>query len=740
MALEKIGRYQIKKKLGQGGMATVFHAFDPRFERDVAVKVLPRAFLHDNLFQARFEREAKTVAALEHGAIVPVYDFGEEDGQPYIVMRLMSGGSLEDKLKKGALSIPEAVKILDQLGSGLDAAHSHGVIHRDMKPANILFDQYGNAYLSDFGIARLTESSHTLTGENILGTPAYMSPEQVQGDKDLDGRCDQYALGIIFYQMLIGHVPYQATTPAKVMMMHILEPVPDISAVSSEIPQMVEVWFTKVLSKEPEDRFETVTEMVEALKHATQGQSHPTLAATLAKIDRIPEKTTALRQQPSPPAEAKTKRGKKPLLIGAIGVVGIAVLSLLLLGYFGWQGQGPLAMLQPAFPTSSVPTSPVAPSLESTATEVAAVAPDSSPSPTPTKFSPTETQASTSTSPTPSSDNEETPTPTATNAAPEVITQGGAAQVAFINANDIWLINLDGSDLEQLTTDGVTKHDLNWHPNGKDLYFISGRCIWTVNVEMETKQVEYVICLETAKSLDEFSISPDGKQVAISLNMELYLVPFDKDRLKQARYSTHLEDMSDCEAFDPWAITEGEPEQVKDVHWSDDGNILTVMFVGNVGGIKGDAVRVLDIEDCNQQPDRLDVFPAGRLEVDNYSDSPTLENFAYDGGFLYAFTNFVRNDGYGDLYIYNGDLRIGDEKVNPINEKCCYRDPVFSPDGRYLLFTYQSMDTGGNAQLYYILYATMGTGASYEPLPVPDDFFSDPRVKPEPALRPVGGE
>ena len=161
MSAEQFGRYVIKGELGRGGMATVFHAYDPRFERDVAIKVLPREFLHDPQFRVRFEREAKTIALIEHPAIVPVYDFGEEEGQPYIVMRYMSGGSLSDRLAQGPLPINEVINMINRLAPALDAAHSKGVIHRDMKPGNILYDQYGNSFLSDFGIARLHQSSNT---------------------------------------------------------------------------------------------------------------------------------------------------------------------------------------------------------------------------------------------------------------------------------------------------------------------------------------------------------------------------------------------------------------------------------------------------------------------------------------------------------------------------------------------------------------------------------------------------
>src|SRR5215510_10901853 len=144
MVPEKIGRYQIKSELGRGGMATVYRGYDPRFKREVAIKVLPREFLHDPTFRTRFEREAETIAALEHPAIVPVYDFGEDDGQLFLVMRYMGGGSLSDRLEKGPLPLPRTVDILERLAPALDKAHALGVVHRDLKSANILFDEDDN--------------------------------------------------------------------------------------------------------------------------------------------------------------------------------------------------------------------------------------------------------------------------------------------------------------------------------------------------------------------------------------------------------------------------------------------------------------------------------------------------------------------------------------------------------------------------------------------------------------------
>ena len=182
-APEKIGRYEIKGELGRGGFATVYHGYDPRFEREVAIKFLPPELIHaDPQFKVRFEREAKIIAQLEHPAIVPVYDVGEENNQPYFVMRYMGGGSLSESIKSQVFSLEEAVRILEQIAPGMDEAHASGIVHRDLKPGNILFTTKGVPLISDFGIAKFTQGEGgSVTGSAIIGTPAYMAPEQASG-------------------------------------------------------------------------------------------------------------------------------------------------------------------------------------------------------------------------------------------------------------------------------------------------------------------------------------------------------------------------------------------------------------------------------------------------------------------------------------------------------------------------------------------------------------------------------
>src|SRR5512138_568587 len=222
---QKIGQYQLISVIGQGGMATVYKAYQPAFDRHVAVKVLGSQLSQDPTFVKRFQREAKVVARIEHRSIVPIYDYGEHDGLYYIVMRLIEGGTLRKKMYYEKISLPLAARIIEQVGEALDYAHHHNVIHRDLKPSNILLDERGNAYLTDFGIAKMLGSNTQVTQSGVVGTPSYMSPEQCQG-KTLGPVSAIYSLGTILFEVLTGTVPFEADTPLSVMYMHVRDPIP----------------------------------------------------------------------------------------------------------------------------------------------------------------------------------------------------------------------------------------------------------------------------------------------------------------------------------------------------------------------------------------------------------------------------------------------------------------------------------------------------------------------------------
>ena len=273
MIPNKIGRYQIKGELGEGGLGAVYLAHDPNFGRDVALKVISPHFLWHQPQQKgevlrRFRREARVIGLLEHPAVVPVYDFGKHNGLPFIVMRLMPGGSLIDRLDAGPLPPSEIVRILAQLAPALDEAHQRGIIHRDLKPDNILFDSRDMPYLADFGMAKLTHASQKFTAiGTFLGTAAYISPEQARGDDHIDGRSDIYSLGATLYHMLTGQPPYHLVHPAALAHFHMNEPVPRLHELRHDLPAGCQEIIDRVMAKDPNQRYNTAQEFVRALKY-----------------------------------------------------------------------------------------------------------------------------------------------------------------------------------------------------------------------------------------------------------------------------------------------------------------------------------------------------------------------------------------------------------------------------------------------------------------------------------------
>lgn len=278
-------------------MSVVYLAHDPRVDRDVAIKMLPSDVRDQPGVRRRFEREARTVAALEHPAIVPIYDFGEEDRRPYLVMRYMHGGSLADRMKT-RMSLAMAARIVARIASALDEAHNRGVIHRDLKPGNILFDDRGNAFLTDFGIVKITEANDnsSATGTLVLGTPAYMSPEQALG-KPLDRRTDIYALGSVLYEMLSGAPPYSGPTGMSIAMKHVVEAVPSLQLYRPDLPEEADAVLAKAMSKDVSERFESAGEMAQALNAVVR--AYPQEAAF------VPNDPMPVRQLPAVPMDTE---------------------------------------------------------------------------------------------------------------------------------------------------------------------------------------------------------------------------------------------------------------------------------------------------------------------------------------------------------------------------------------------------------------------------------------------------
>lgn len=258
----RLGAYEVLEVLGRGGMGTVYKGYQPSVERYVAIKVLPPHPGLDEQYIQRFQLEARTIGNLQHPHILSLYDYGAQDDILYLVMAYADGGTLEAMIDEGTIPPRETERILRQIASALDYAHRRGVIHRDIKPANILLDSENNVLLADFGVVKMMSAETNLTGTSIVGTPAYMSPEQGQG-KPVDGRADIYALGVMVFEMLTGKQPFKADTPMMVILQHINGKVPDLRDFDGELPQSLQYVLDKALAKSPDDRYQTATEFAE---------------------------------------------------------------------------------------------------------------------------------------------------------------------------------------------------------------------------------------------------------------------------------------------------------------------------------------------------------------------------------------------------------------------------------------------------------------------------------------------
>jgi serine/threonine protein kinase len=366
---QMLGQYRIEGIIGVGGMATVYKAFQPDVGRHVAIKVLPRYFAHDPAFVERFKREARTIARLEHTHILPMYDYGEEQGLTYIVMRYMEAGTLREVIVQGPVELDKTAHIIRQVASALDYAHKNKVIHRDLKPSNILIDKQGDAYLSDFGIAKLTEAKSQITGASIVGTPAYLSPEQGHG-KEIDGRSDVYSLGVILFEMLTGKVPYDGPTPLSIALKHVNEPVPLPRSINPDVPEAVESVILKALAKAPEDRYQTAGEMARELRQAVEAPE---------KVAAAPPPPVEVEPEPVPlPVQIEAKplsEEKRGLPIVPIAIGGGAILLLIIAVLLLFSGGGE-------------PGEKKATEAPQTAVAVATPTPMAGPTPTPTLTTP----------------------------------------------------------------------------------------------------------------------------------------------------------------------------------------------------------------------------------------------------------------------------------------------------------------------------------------------------------------
>jgi len=671
MSPDKVGRYKIKSELGRGGMATVYRAYDPSFDREVAVKVLPREMVHNLVFRVRFKRELKMIASLEHPAIVPVYDVGEEpDGRQYFVMRYMGGESLSDWIKRGALPLQDTAIIIERLASALDYAHQKNIVHRDIKPDNVLFDDTNHPYLTDFGIAKLTESAISATGGGTMGTPAYVSPEQAQG-ANVDSRADIYGMGVMIYEMLTGKKPYDADSPMSVAVRHITEPIPDILQARPDLPIEVDAIIKRAMAKDREDRYPNAIELSRALNRAAFGEDRTTSASTSMFNTRQNTITKSRRR------------------VGFI-VAGM-ILLIILAGAFALSRQLPVVPAVDMTSTTEV-------------TPVPAIA---------TQTSVPESTATTAATAIPT---EEMSTP--------VPPPGNADKIAFLSGNGIYLMNVDGSGLIQIRTENSAKSNLHWMFDGR-LVYISRNCANAIDVE--TRSIEELVCFDANEMLEDFRVSPDGKWVAISIQRTLNILPFDVELLKDVDTRFGLTILRENCFYNQYAF--------RDLLWSKSGTQIAARVV-DTERVSSDQIFLLnvDLPNCDTMgPVRIDRIPGSHFNFDSAS-TKRITSFDWNGDSLFLVNDAVRNDGFGDLYIYDSKVREA-RKINPIDGMCCYRDARWSPDGTYILFVFQKFDSDV-IELYYVKYSDIEDGQTLTPVALPSEFLTQ-RDKPQPAIRPA---
>lgn len=692
----KIGSYEIRSVFSDNGKSRLLYAYDQHFGMDVIIKLLPADFFADPDFRAHFEQDIRALSAKQLPSIVPVYDIGQYEGRPYLVQRYMPGGSLADRLEEGPLELAEVVRITERLAQGLDAAHERGVLHLNLKPSNVLFDDNDEPFLVDFGQVRTDPESATDVLNLVDGAPSFTSPEQALGQFDLDHRCDLYALGALVYTMLTGRVPFPDGNPISQAMQHVSAPTPDVLKLRPDLPPGCAAAIDWAMCKDPD------------LRYASAGE----FAAVLAQ--------QAQRSQPK-----KARKSARPLRL-----VLLFLLLLLFLGTAAGQAMGILDLQK-------------APQNVSAAlTEIAYAINPPTPTPipptqTPTSAPPTRTSTLVPTTVSPQSTSTPSPTPKPTNTpipTPTRLVIGFADKIAVIRRNDIWVADMDGKNLEQITSDQASKVNLRWTPDGKALVFSSSNCYQMLTYPEKEKK--------SLGCFDDLAISPDmssmviGKWIILSNQNKAWVNfygPFDL--LTQGLIqSIPQEPVSGGYPFKGGWLTQ----------FSADGQTLASVFRSSYQNYFLDELELYNKPKYGEDLDVIDSIPGGRFTLRGYigpKDAHILSDFGWDGNRTFALHGMVSPTGYGDMAIYTRLVEENsykvDETLNPIEGQCCYQDIQWSPNGEYLLFVFQDSRYLKDTLVYYVPYATIREPLSYTPLPFPEDFFDDPEARVEPALRPA---
>jgi serine/threonine protein kinase len=565
---QSLGQCRIVERIGAGGMATVFKAYQPGPDRYVAIKVLPPFHADQPGFGERFAREARAIANLHHPNILPVHDSGQERGYSFIVMRYVEGARTLGEVMKEQPDLATVADVIGQVAAALDHAHGQGIIHRDVKPSNVLMD--GDwALLTDFGLAKMTEATAKLTGSGVgVGTPAYMSPEQGQG-KGVDHRTDVYSLGIILFEALTGQIPHDAETPFAIILKRMSEPLPLPRSLNPQIPEAVERVILKALAREPGNRFDSAGAMAAALKQAVSGVVVEEVKAPPPVVEEPPTVPAPEPEMPTP-VHPEVERAPIPpplavpiparpgipwKLLAGVGAVVVVVVVVLIIALAGGGKPTPTptsmpegaALVPTATPTASptdtqepTPTNTPPPMDTPRPTDTPVLPTDTPPPPaaTNTPMLPTDTSRPTDTPVLPT----DTPPPTVAPVAPtdtpipptpallSLSTSGRIAFESFRDGNwEIYVMNADGSNQTRLTNNPAADDRFpSWSPDGSRIAFASKHEIYVMNADGSNQ----TRLTNNPAYYSNLSWSPDGSRIAFQFwhddnKYEIYVMNAD---------------------------------------------------------------------------------------------------------------------------------------------------------------------------------------------------------------------
>jgi len=685
-----LGAYQLVERLGQGGMATVYKAFEPALDRYVAIKVLPQFFARDPNFMQRFRREAKAIAQLIHPNIVPIHSYGEDAGITYIAMRFVEGGALMQK--RGEMLEPErAMKLILPIAKALAYAHKQGIFHRDIKPGNVLLSEGEWPLLTDFGLAKMAESSIQLTKTGVgVGTPMYMSPEQGQG-ADVDQRTDIYSLGIMLYELVTGDVPFRAGTPMAIVIKHITASITPPRTINPQVPEALERIILKATAKSPDNRYQTADEMATALENVL---AQVQVSGSASEGDRI-----APKRIDQPKSRLKSTEGASPSG-PAIASVQINLeflqrnwrkLALIFIPIIVFACVGGFLLIRQLMKTTQ--PSPVVVSVVTETSFVEAVV-------IPTTVVPTDTQTAI---PSPTFTDAPTQTPEATQTpVPEIPhLGGGSGQIAFASDRggevQIYLQNIESdSAIQQLTDLPGGACQPAWSPDGSQLVFIApcleqdesypDASLYLMDVERD----EWELIATSGSGNFDPIWSPDGTRIAYT----------SRDGSHSHIHILTLVDRSDKSISDRLSF-DMQPG------WSPDGEMI--VFLSTRAGrnliftmtVKGEKVTQFtrDIEKTNSYP---------RWSPDG---STILYMQLNNVGYPILSSGLYEKQGYSEQLVTT-------EYTAPM------RDPAYSPDGSWLAFS--SNYDGSNHDIW--IMTAEGTN--------PRPLVTDPAYDFDPAWRP----